>query len=156
MSNTVLWDGHSLDHAVLLSIRTHFVRKILDGSKNYELRRRIFSEPVGRSILVYSSGEDKAVTVRGVVADVIEGTPDTVWRKLGNQLGLNREEYFEYFGGSDIAYALELSQISALTDPVSLIEMRVCGLEPPQSWRYIRKDDHAEFFERLLPRCCGS
>lgn len=137
-------------HPVLISIRTQFVRKIMDGSKTFELRRRIFPAPVGRLIVLYSSGEDKAIIARGVVASVIEGTPASIWILLASQLGISQAEFTEYFEGSDIAYAIELEHVLALANPVSLIEMRQeHGLEPPQSWRYLNTDSHAKLLELL-------
>lgn len=122
----------------------------MDGSKTFELRRRIFPEPVGRSVVFYSSGEDKAITARGVVASVIEGSPASIWKQLASQLGISRAEFTEYFKGSDVAYAIELEHVLALENPVSLIEMRQDhGLEPPQSWRYLKSDSHAGLLERL-------
>lgn len=133
-----------------MSIRTQFIRKILDGSKTFELRRRIFPAPVGRSVVFYSSGKDKAITARGVVARVVEGPPEEIWAELESQLGLSRSEFFDYFDGSAVAYAIELKQVSPLQNPVTLTEMREHhGLEPPQSWRYLRNDLHADLLERL-------
>lgn len=137
-------------YPVLISIRTQFVRKIMDGSKTFELRRRIFPAPVGRSVVFYSSGEDKAIIARGVVTSVIEGSPASIWIRLASQLGISRAEFTAYFEGSDVAYAIELKHVLALKNPVSLIEMRQeHGLEPPQSWRYLKTDSHARLLELL-------
>ncbi|MFC8304939.1 hypothetical protein ACFUCV_14880 [Specibacter sp. NPDC057265] len=137
-------------HPVLISIRTQFVRKIMDGSKTFELRKKIFPTPVGRSVIFYSSGEDKAITARGVVASVVEGTPAAIWIRLSGQLGISRADFTEYFKGSDVAYAIELEHVLALENPISLNEMRQDhGLEPPQSWRYLDRDSHAKLLERL-------
>lgn len=97
-----------------------------------------------------SSGKDKAITARGVVARVVEGPPEEIWAELEGQLGLSRSEFFDYFDGSAVAYAIELKQVLPLQNPVTLTEMREHhGLEPPQSWRYLRSDLHADLLERL-------
>ncbi|GAA4657966.1 hypothetical protein GCM10025779_24560 [Arthrobacter cryoconiti] len=78
------------------------------------------------------------------VADVATGTPESIWKRFSLELGVNRQEFDDYFQGVEIAYALQLSEVTPSQRPVSLAELRSdLGLEPPQSWRYLGSDSHA-------------
>lgn len=130
--------------AVFISIRSRFVRSILDGTKTVELRRKAPKHAVGMPVLVYSSGEDKAVTVHAVVSGIASGTPDSIWERFSPQLGVTRDEFNVYFAGTETAYALQLSDVTARRPPVALNELRRDhGLEPPQSWRYLSHESYS-------------
>lgn len=124
--------------AVLISIQTRFVRSILAGTKTFELRKKIPRSPVGRVLVVYSSGEDQAITAYGKVSGVTSGTPSAIWEKHNRQLGVSREEFEAYFKGSTTAHALHLDEVVPIPRRLTLSELRSDhGLEPPQSWRYL-------------------
>ncbi|WP_144629355.1 hypothetical protein [Arthrobacter woluwensis] len=130
-----------------MSIKSHFVSLILRGTKTYELRRRVPREATGMTVFIYSSGKDRAVTARATVAGVISGRPEAIWRDHSDELGICRDDFFDYFSGVDTAYAIRLSDVSENSRQVTLDELRKdFGLEPPQSWRYIP----SEPYERLL------
>lgn len=135
---------------VFMSIRSRFVRLILSGTKTFELRKRIPKSAVGRSLLVYSSGEDKAITAYGTISRVISGSPEDIWSQYAEQLGVTRQEFSDYFGDSTIGHALELENIAPSRRPLPLSELRdQHGLEPPQSWRYLSRDIYADLLDSI-------
>ncbi|MFJ6003128.1 ASCH domain-containing protein [Arthrobacter sp. NPDC092385] len=141
-----------LADAVLISIRTRFVESILAGTKTFELRKKIPRAPVGRVLVVYSSGEDRAITAYGKVSGVTSGTPAAVWNKHKKHLGVSREEFEAYFEGSSTAYALHLEDIAPIPRRLTLKELRTeHGLEPPQSWRYLSQKLCRQLLEALEP-----
>lgn len=128
---------------ILMSIKTRHVRSIVAGTKTHELRRRIPRVIVGMRILIYSSGEDRAVTAQADVGAVDSGTPEIIWARYQKVLGVTRSEFEDYFRGSDVAHALRLEHVAVNPRPISLAQLRdEYGLEPPQSWRYLRSDLH--------------
>jgi predicted transcriptional regulator len=130
--------------AVLMSIKTRFVRSILNGSKTHELRRKVPRDAAGMRVFIYSSGVDRAITVHAEVSEVAAGTPEYIWRKYADVLGVTKEEFHEYFDGTDVAYAIRLDKVTPSQKPVSLEQMRnEHQLEPPQSWRYIPAESYA-------------
>lgn len=144
------WPATEHPEAVLISIRTRFVRSILDGTKTYELRKRIPQSPVGRPLVVYSSGEDRAITAYGTVAGVTSGTPQAIWDRHKRQLGVSHEEFMAYFDGSAIAYALHLKDVTPSRRHLGLNELRSDhGLEPPQSWRYLSQKAYQKLLATL-------
>lgn len=135
---------------VLISIRSRFVRLILSGVKTFELRKRIPRAAVGRSVVVYSSGEDKAITACGTVASVTSGTPESIWKLHSDKLGISHEEFTEYFCDSNVGYALELKDVTPSRRTLTLSELRAeHGLEPPQSWRYLSRQAYSDLLEVL-------
>lgn len=136
---------------VLMSIRTRYVRSIVAGTKTHELRRKIPRGAAGMRIFIYSSGEDRAITAHAEVADIDSGTPESIWSKYSNVLGVSHEEFNEYFAGADVAYALRLDNVTESRCPVTLVQLREdYGLEPPQSWRYLSTDS----LSQLLMNAC--
>lgn len=134
--------------AVLMSIKTRFVRSILDGSKTHELRRKVPREAAGMRVAIYSSGVDRAITVHAEVSDVVAGTPTAIWNDYAPVLGVTYEEFRDYFEGADVAYALRLAHVTPRRQPVTLKQLRDdYGLEPPQSWRYLPEDSYERLFE---------
>lgn len=130
--------------AVLISIRSKFVRAILDGTKTFELRRKVPRHAAGLDVIVYSSGGDKAIMARARVSQVATGTPESIWSQYAVHLGVTRQEFDEYFLGTEVAHALKLEDVTASRRPVPLTELRADhGLEPPQSWRYLQADSYA-------------
>lgn len=130
--------------AVLMSIKTRFVRSILDGSKTYELRRKVPRDAAGMRVFIYSSGVDRAITVHAEVSEVAFGTPEEIWTTFSEVLGVTKEEFHDYFDGANVAYALRLDKVTPSQRPISLEQMRSeHHLEPPQSWRYIPAESYA-------------
>ncbi|NUL44308.1 ASCH domain-containing protein [Cellulosimicrobium funkei] len=152
MRNEQAAQPSELADAVLISIRSRFVRSILAGTKTFELRRKIPQSPVGRLLVVYSSGEDRAITACGRVSGVTSDTPSAVWNKHKNHLGVSREEFEAYFEGSTTAHALHLEDVAAIPRRLTLKELRSeHGLEPPQSWRYLSQKLCRQLLEALDP-----
>ena len=124
--------------AVLMSIKTRFVKSILDGSKTHELRRKVPKDAAGMRVFIYSSGVDRAITVHADVSEVTSGTPEEIWQSHGMVLGVTYREFCDYFAGAEVAYALGLDNVTQSKRPVTLEQLRNdYGLEPPQSWRYV-------------------
>lgn len=135
---------------VLISIRSRHVRSIVAGTKTHELRRKIPRVLVGMSIFIYSSGEDRAVTARAEVAEVVSGPPRMIWSKYEDVLGITREEFDRYFLGAEIAHALRLDNVTVSKSPVTLEQLRSqYDIEPPQSWRYLSSDSMNSFLSQL-------
>lgn len=137
--------------AVLLSIKTRFVRSIMDGSKTHELRRKVPRDATGMRVIIYSSGVDRAITAHAEVAQVVVGTPDAIWKDYASVLGVTHDEYRDYFAGSAVAYALRLEKVTPRQRPVTLEQLRSdYGLEPPQSWRYLPEDSYKKLAQSIV------
>ncbi len=124
---------------VLLSVRPQHAEAIVQGRKKYELRRTIFRrEDVGR-VYVYSTSPVSKIVGSFEVGDIIEDSPDGIWKTCRRHAAISEEEFFRYFDGAVTAFAIKIKNMHKLIsplDPRSLFD----GFKPPQSFRYIPED----------------
>ena len=124
---------------VLLSVRPPHVDRLLDGTKTIELRRRTWQVPPGSAILLYASGNRRALVGSLVVRAIETGTPDAIWHRHGLDAGLSRPEFDNYFVGADRAVAISVGSARRLETPLDLEELRRRRptFTAPQTFRYI-------------------
>jgi predicted transcriptional regulator len=134
------------DRALLLSIRPEYAEKILAGEKTVELRRVRPKITKGSLVLMYVSSPVKAVMGAFHVDDVIEGTPDSLWPRVARVAGVTRQQFNDYYAGTDAAYGIVVGRVWELAASVTLqhLRRRFRGFHPPQSYRYITDRDMAK------------
>lgn len=127
---------------LLLSIRPRYAEKIFSGDKTVELRRTKPRLESGDLVLVYTSFPRCALTGAFVVADVITGTPEAIWRKCGSKAEIKRDAFNAYYEGAKAAFAIGIERAWTFDRPVTLSELRrrMKGFHPPQSYRYLPGD----------------
>jgi len=143
------------DFTLLLSVRPLFADKILSGSKTIELRRVRPNVDAGDRILLYSSSPEMALLGSAKVEEVISGTPRSIWLQARGLAGISRQEYDNYFAGTDVAIGIRIYAARRFERPIPLQELRRRWpwLRPPQSFRYLsaRFDPSGEFVRSLSP-----
>lgn len=127
------------EKALLLSIRPRFVEQILAGSKAVELRRVRPRVNAGDLIVVYASGDQKAIVGAFAISAVVAEKPAKLWRRFGPKTGMSKREFDSYFEGVSQGYGFEVGKRWQLPKPVTLAVLRktVPGFHPPQSYRYM-------------------
>ena len=125
--------------ALLLSIRPRFADQIFAGTKTVELRRVRPRVEAGDLVIVYASGETRALLGAFQVAKVVSSSPDAIWRKYRDKTGLTKTEFANYYSGSDVAFAIEIAHTWQLAAPVCLHALRKKskGFRPPQGYHYL-------------------
>jgi len=91
-----------------------------------------------------------AVVGSAVLIEVIEAAPRTLWHRHRAAAGISNLDFDAYFAGSPIAYGLRLTQVSPALTPIPLCELRLFGIEPPQSWRYLKPELAARLQYKLI------
>lgn len=131
------------NHALLLSIRPHFVDLIFAGTKTVELRRVKPRVKAGDLVVVYASGATKGMVGAFEVAGVIAAAPSSIWRKFNGGSGLTKQEFDTYFVGASVGYAIRIGKRWKIQVPVSLntLRKRRAGFRPPQSYHYWKLDE---------------
>lgn len=124
---------------VICSIRTEFARQILDGTKRVEIRRRPWRICPGSTVLVYSSGEERALVGSFVVESVEIGAPEHVWARHHADVGISKARFDQYLSGAPAAVAILTSDVRRLENPIYLSELRrrVPAFIVPQSFRHV-------------------
>lgn len=127
--------------ALLLSIRPEFAIKIFQGTKRVELRRVKPRVSQGHGVLVYVSSPAKELKGAFEVKDVLEAAPSQLWRTVGSESGITREEFESYFEGAETGYAIRIQRAWEFDQPQSLTSLRrrLPKFAPPQSYHYLDK-----------------
>jgi predicted transcriptional regulator len=133
---------------VLLSVRPRWARKLIDGIKTAEVRRRFPRLGTNIDVYLYSSSPEKAVIGKLVLGQVAHLAVGEVWGRYGDQIEISQEELNEYLAGADEAAILHVESSTAWRQSVLLSDLRGAGIDPPQSWRYL-SDEQATAVDRL-------
>jgi predicted transcriptional regulator len=120
---------------VLLSIRPEFASRIFDGSKGYEYRRTIFKRTEVTTIVVYASEPIKKVIGEFEIGEIIYEKPQTLWEWTGEQAGITKERFLDYFKDKTKGYAIKVKAARTYDTPIPLNRL-IVGC-PPQSFIYL-------------------
>lgn len=120
---------------VLLSIKPEFALKIFDGSKRYEYRRTIFKRGEVKTVVVYASDPIKKVIGEFDIGDILHEEPQVLWTKTGEQAGITKKRFLEYFAYKMKGYAIKVKEARIYDTPVPLNKLMVSW--PPQSFMYL-------------------
>ncbi|MEN6449839.1 MAG: ASCH domain-containing protein [Thermoguttaceae bacterium] len=135
---------------LLLSIRPHYVEKIFDGRKTVELRKRAPNCPPGEQIVIYSTMPEKLLVGLVEVEDIVEGSPDSLWRLVAARSCVGRRQYRQYYAIANSAVGIFIGHPRRFQRPVPLNALRDKwrGFHPPQSHIYL-SEQQAEFVAGL-------
>jgi predicted transcriptional regulator len=122
---------------VLLSIRPEYVEKILDGSKTYEFRRRVFGRSDVTTVIVYATRPVAKIVGEFEIAEILSDSPTELWDRTGTGSGITRRYFNTYFEGCSRAYALAIGSVREYDIWISPKEVR-SQFTPPQSYMYVR------------------
>ena len=133
---------------VLLSIRPVFVERILNGSKKYEFRRTPFRASV-RRVEIYASAPVKKIVGSFVPGKILMDTPNRLWELLWKDSGLSEEEFFGYFRGAQIGFAIPIARIESYNPSIDPYRESP-SFRAPQSFVY-RKNSFPLFPDLAFP-----
>jgi len=120
----------------LLSVRPEFVTRILDGTKKYEYRKKVFIRKDIDRVIIYASSPLKRIVGEFKFDEIIADTPDLIWEKTAFDSGINKDIFFRYFYGIEKAYAIRIKHVIKYQNPLHL-ENLYPGIIPPQSFCYL-------------------
>lgn len=135
----------------LLSIKPIYVDRILDGSKRFEFRRRIFGRTDVTRVVIYSTSPVSKIVAEFDIQKIIQSDPARLWELTFEFSGINRSAFDEYFDGRTQAFALQIGQVHRLPEPIAPSEL-ISNFTPPQSYMYMEKYGEAN---RQLDRLFG-
>jgi predicted transcriptional regulator len=110
------------------------VDNIFDGTKKYEFRKVRCKRDVTR-IMIYCTYPVMKIVGEAAVSNILEDTPDELWKKTYAYAGIDREFFDNYFEGRERSVAYELGEVTRYDTMRDLSDL---GLNaPPQSFTYI-------------------
>lgn len=128
---------------ILMSIKPKYAEKIILGSKTIELRRIAPKLDKSEVILIYESSPVKAVTGYAFISRITKSTPSSLWEQFARETQISKDDFDEYYRGTDKAFAIHISLAARLSEPISLTDLRneQILLNPPQSYCYRQLED---------------
>lgn len=120
--------------AILLSINPNHVENIMNGTKEYEFRKKACKRQVDK-ILIYSTTPIMRVVGEADVEDVLIDTPEVIWEKTEEKSGIDKAFFDQYYEDREQAVAYKLINVKKYEKPKELEEFGI--LNAPQSFRYV-------------------
>ncbi|WP_345785832.1 ASCH domain-containing protein [Gemmatimonas sp.] len=121
---------------ILLSIRPEYARRILDGTKRFEFRKRIHRDPRVQTVVIYATMPVGMVIGEFTIESVHADDPESLWEHTKEHSGISKEFFSSYFHGRDVAYAIEIKKVRKFRKPKSVSEYLASGIAP-QSYAYV-------------------
>jgi len=127
---------------ILISVDERYARRMLNGAKMIELRRRPIRIAPGGRVWIYSKIPRGQVDAFGIVDDVISDSPHKIWEQHWQQCGVTKSEFESYFHNSEIGYAIKFKEIIGINTALSLEILRqsVATFQPPQFFKRLTAD----------------
>ena len=129
----------NVDNILLLSIKPRYTELIFAGSKRTELRRIKPRVGCGDIIVVYETSPTMALVGYAIVESLYTGSPESVWGKVKQSSGIEKQEFNNYYEGAEQAYGINISKAIKFNASVPLLKLKslVTGFHPPQSYMYL-------------------
>ncbi len=141
----------------VISLEGRFTQKIISGEKTVELRRRKISLRPKDIIWAYSKIPSGCIEARIFVENVVVDSPSILYKKYWNNCGITKKEFYAYFDGVDIGYAILLGKVDKVETPLNLqvirdkIRDKHEEFHPPQFIKYLWEGNPIlDFFEGSL------
>jgi type I restriction enzyme S subunit len=125
--------------SILISIKPEYVQHILTQKKKFEFRKKINKDFCDRKVYIYSSAPTKKIVGYFVSSQIIEDSPEKIWKKCKKWAGIEEEDFFAYFDNKDIGFALEISKLKCFKHPIDPKNISP-SFTPPQSYYYLDKE----------------
>lgn len=122
----------------LLSIRPEYVEQIMNGSKKFEYRKRIFKKDV-ESVIIYSTMPVGKIVGEFSIGEVINDTPEQLWNQTSSYSGISKEYFLEYFSKHKEGFAIQIKDLIKYDNPITPTDIFKHFI-PPQSYMYIDSD----------------
>ena len=131
-----------MSKVIILSIKPEFSDRIFEGTKKIELRKSKPNVEKDDLILVYNTLPDKAVVGICKVKEIILSTPNEIWDNYSDDLGIDKERFFEYYLGRDKAVGIRIESFRKFKNRISLETMRkfLPDFSPPQTFKYYNRE----------------
>jgi predicted transcriptional regulator len=119
---------------ILISLKPKHAANIFEGEKTVELRKRRPNIDPGTRIWIYATSPTAAIKGYASLAQIQSGPPSLIWKNLGYQTGISKEEFDAYFQRCETAHALMLADVMEMKQALSLKRIRelVDNFHPPQ------------------------
>lgn len=120
---------------VILSIKPKYARKILDGEKLFEFRKKVFKRNDIDRVYLYATSPICRLLGFFTYSSILEGTPVSLWEKTKKFSGISHSEYFNYFFDTELAFAIKIDKVVRFIEPLDP-KKTLNPFSAPQSFMY--------------------
>jgi putative transcriptional regulator len=133
---------------LFMSIKPVYAYKLIQGTKDIELRKTRPHVSRGDYAIIYASSPVKAVIGFGKIRDIIICPPINMWEKYSDRLGIDELSFKNYYKSSSKAIGIEFDFIRSIA-PISLAKIRSVdpNFHPPQIYHYVDENE----IQAILP-----
>jgi predicted transcriptional regulator len=124
---------------ILISLKPKYADHIFEGAKTVELRKRRLKVEPGTRVWIYATAPIAAIRGYANLAYIETASPSQIWRDLGTQTGISKDEFEAYFEACEVAHALVLTDVMEMKKTLSLAGIRraVNNFHPPQFYCHL-------------------
>lgn len=122
---------------IVISINPEYVKNIINGTKKFEYRTKAAKADV-KSIIIYETTPKKKIVAEAEIIDVLEMTPEDLWKETSNYSGVSKEFFDKYFHNREKAYAYKLGRVKVFDRPYDLVDFGI--KTAPQSFVYVQSN----------------
>lgn len=76
---------------ILISVQQKFVKRIVDGKKAAELRRRAPRIQPGCRVWIYTKAPEAMISICVTIDRIVTGSPQEIWYSYRTDLGVSRD-----------------------------------------------------------------
>lgn len=127
----------NVKYDVVLSIHQEYAELIKTQEKRFEFRKRMFKRPVN-NIYLYVTAPVNKIAGWFPFTGCLEGTADEIWKKCQNYAGIGEQDFFRYYSGSRLAYAIMIENYTHYPAPIEPGKL-FPEFRAPQSFCYVRR-----------------
>ena len=122
---------------ILLSIKPEYVERILNGTKKFEYRKKIFKNKNVNTVVIYATKPIGKVVGEFYIRNIIEDNPQTIWNLTNKYSGISKNSFDEYFHNVQEGFAIEIAHFVKYKKELELNEVSIKLKSAPQSFAYI-------------------
>lgn len=122
---------------ILLSIKPKYVERILDGTKKFEYRKKIFKNKNVNTVVIYATKPIGKVVGEFYIRNIIEDDPRTIWNLTNKYSGISKNSFDKYFHNVQEGFAIEIDNFVKYKRELELNEVSKKLKSAPQSFVYI-------------------
>lgn len=124
--------------SVILSIKPIYAKKIMDGTKTVEFRKKVFKKPIDK-VFVYSSAPQKKIIGYFTVKEIIEDSPQNLWDEFRDMGGIDKDSFFDYYRDYSTGFSIKISKVKKFKKEIDPCEY-FDNFNAPQSYIYLEKE----------------
>lgn len=128
---------------LFISVKPEFANKIVEKEKTIELRKVKPHVREGDYVIIYASSPVMAVVGFGTIKEVVDTTPERMWKDSSALLGIEKLRFDEYYAGQKRSVGIVIDNIRRVSPAIRLNDIRslIPSFHPPQIYRYVAGTD---------------